>query len=211
MNLAEANPFSTRWTRPGALPYLFPSGVEAQHLIERLRASDWKGQITGPHGSGKSTLLATLLPLLERAGRRVELITLHDGQRRLPQVLAATADFDASRIILVDGYEQLSNWSRLRLRRLCARRDWGLVITAHADVGFPELFRTEVAQDLAKRIVQRLQPAKSALVAPEDVSTALVQNAGNMRETLFTLYDLYELRRRSVTSVGPYLNSPRLT
>ena len=44
----------------------------------------WWGEILGPHGAGKSALLATLIPAVERAGRRPVLVELHDGQRRLP-------------------------------------------------------------------------------------------------------------------------------
>ncbi|MBI3466953.1 MAG: hypothetical protein HY000_28395 [Planctomycetes bacterium] len=185
-------------------------------MISRLRASGWRGQITGPHGSGKSTLLAALVPALREAGRRVELITLHDGQRRLPLDLVSTPELDAAAMIVVDGYEQLSRWSRLRLRRLCTRRGWGLLVTAHADVGLPQLFQTKVTDQLAAQIIRRLQQPASAggslrdalsasaatadCITYDEITAILARNGGNMRETLFTLYDLYELRRRRTDS-----------
>jgi hypothetical protein len=196
------NPFATRWTRPGALPYFFPPRVDAQNLVARLRASGWRGQITGAHGSGKSTLLAALVPVLHEASRRVELITLHDGQRRFPLDLASIPDLDTASVIVVDGYEQLSRWSRWRLRRLCSRRGWGLLVTAHADVGLPPLVQTQVTDELAERIVRRLLSSPEAdegvaeLITYDEIAALLARNGGDMRETLFTLYDLYELRRR---------------
>jgi hypothetical protein len=69
----SVNPFATRYTRPEAGEFLFPTDADADSLIARLRESAWWGQVTGPHGSGKSTLMQTLLPRLEAAGRCVEL------------------------------------------------------------------------------------------------------------------------------------------
>jgi hypothetical protein len=121
------NPFCTRRIRPGAIPFVFPAGEDAEALVRRLQQNDWRGEIIGPHGTGKSTLLATLLPAIERAGRRITLVALHDGQRRLP------TDFDRdcrpceTMVLVVDGYEQLSRWRRWLLKRRCRRRNWGAV------------------------------------------------------------------------------------
>jgi energy-coupling factor transporter ATP-binding protein EcfA2 len=201
---SESNPFSTRWTRPGALPYLFPRGADARTLVDRLRASGWRGQITGPHGSGKSTLVAALNPALRAAGRHVVQITLRDSQRRLSFDLANLPGLDETSIIVVDGYEQLSGWSRLQLCRLCTRRGWGLLVTSHVDVGLPEVFQTKVTCDIARQIVERLQQPENVVITDGDVAAALARHGGNMREALFTLYDLYELcRRRPVSFVSP--------
>jgi hypothetical protein len=79
------NPFATCWTRPGALPFHFPHGIDADQLIAKLAGQSWRGAIIGPHGSGKSTLLETLKPALAAAGRSAIQITLRDGQRHLPR------------------------------------------------------------------------------------------------------------------------------
>src|SRR5258707_1037455 len=81
---AASNPFSTRFVRPGAIPYQFPERVTADSLVEQLRSQNCRGAIIGPHGTGKSTLLATLIPAIENAGCKVRSIALHDGQRKLP-------------------------------------------------------------------------------------------------------------------------------
>src|SRR5262245_38338003 len=80
----ESNPFATCWTRPGAMPFRFPQNESARTLVANLAAHSWRGAVIGPHGSGKTTLLETLLPALIAAGRTVHMISLHNGQRRLP-------------------------------------------------------------------------------------------------------------------------------
>jgi hypothetical protein len=190
------NPFCSRRVRPGGLPYLFASGATAADLVDQLRRNAWWGQVVGPHGSGKSALLATLMPAIERAGRRTLLVELHDGQRRLPVDLRRTPDLGGSTVLVVDGYEQLGLWHRLRLKRFCRRRGLGLLVTAHAPVGLPDLFHTAVNLEMAQQIVEQLQRGHPPQVTAEDVATRFSRHDGNMREVLFDLYDLYQLRRR---------------
>ncbi len=76
---ASDNPFCTRWVRPGAIPFLFPPGENAEELADRLRQAGWWGEITGPHGSGKSALLAALTAAIEHApasGRSLSCCTM---------------------------------------------------------------------------------------------------------------------------------------
>jgi ABC-type cobalamin/Fe3+-siderophores transport system ATPase subunit len=172
---------------------LFENGETADALVERLGACGWWGQIVGPHGSGKSTLLASLLPQIEAAGRSVLLLELHQGERRLPRV-------DWSRMsdrtmLVVDGYEQLGWWSRLWLKSHCRRSRCGLLITAHADMGLPMLFRPKPSEELARRIVAQLIPTDNPPVSNADVASAFAKAQGNLRETLFTLFDVYQAQR----------------
>jgi hypothetical protein len=135
------NPFSTRFVRPGAIPFVYPTGHSAAGTVQRLEALAWRGQIVGPHGAGKSTLVASLVEPLRRAGRPARVFALRDGQRRMPAEWVEQARAAAARAIVVDGYEQLSRTSRWRLKARCRREQWGLLITAHHDVGFPTLAR----------------------------------------------------------------------
>jgi hypothetical protein len=194
---AQSNPFSTRWIRPGAIPYEFPPGCSAIELTERLAQLGWRAAICGPHGSGKSTLLAALVPELRRRGRRPLTFALHDGQRKLPAELIAAFPCHAATIVLVDGYEQLSRWSRWRLDWLCRRSGCGLLVTAHDATRFAELFRTTTDMELAQRIVEHLLGDGDETITPEEVERAFAANDGNLRETLFALYDLFEQRRHA--------------
>jgi hypothetical protein len=189
------NPFSTCRTRPGALPFLFRAGEDAETLIVRLRGNGWRGQIIGPHGTGKSALLAALVPASERAGQRTLWITLHDGQRRLPPEARRQLQLSAPTLLVVDGYEQLGRWSRFRLSRLCRRRGLGLLVTAHKSAGLPELYRTAADAESLARIVAQLLAGEPCPWNSSDLAERLACHGGNLRETLFELYDLYEQRR----------------
>jgi hypothetical protein len=189
----QSNPFSTRFIRPGAIPFVFPAGESVEGFIERLQSANWWGQIVGPHGSGKSTLLATLLPALEAAGRRVVSITLHQGSHRLPRLDQEA--LSAKTQIVIDGYEQLSWWSRRRLKSVCRRHGAGLLATAHSDIGLPALYETKPSEDLARLVVARLTANNGDLITPDDVRAAYAAARGDIRETLFKLYDVYQQQR----------------
>ena len=164
------NPFSTRHIRPGALPYLFPSGCDARHLIERLRDQEWRGEIVGPHGSGKSSLIASLVPAAHEAGRKTLLLELHDGQRRLPVDLRRVDAPAGSMLVIVDGYEQLSAWNRWRLRRLCRQRGLGILVTSHTATGLPRLFSTSVDASLAQAVVRLLLDGRPELTDADELA-----------------------------------------
>ena len=192
------NPFASRRVRPGAIPFQFPDGLDAVEFVARLARLGWRGAIIGPHGTGKSTLLAALAPELERAGRNVRSIALHDGQRRLPQEFLAVLPPNGDGLIIVDGYEQLSFWSRWRLDRRCRAIGAGLLVTAHGPTSLPLLFRTAADEELAERIVGHLLAAtddRAPAIRRDDVRRAWSKHRGNLRETLFDLYDAYERQR----------------
>ncbi len=193
---AAENPFSTRRVRPGALPFLFGTDGDAAHLADRLRNNGWWGQIVGPHGSGKSALLATLVPAIERAGRQAVIIELHDRAGRLPSHWKRAIGGNDAFVLAVDGYEHLTRWRRFQLKRFCRRAAVGLLVTSHTPVGLPGLFHTAASLELARRIVEQLQRDHPPHVAAEDVAEPFSRHGGNLRETLFDLYDLYERRRR---------------
>ncbi len=201
------NPFCTRRIRPGALPFQFPPGESVTTLVEWLEANRWRGAIIGPHGSGKSTLLETLIPEIEQhSDRRVLRFSLHDGQRCLSRDWRTRQNprgLNENSLIVIDGYEQLSRWSRLRLRWSCWKSGAGLLVTAHAPVSLPLLFRTRPTVELAQQIVENLlanyDPNQVRLTS-NDVMTAFASHAGNIRETLLALYDQIEESSRSERS-----------
>lgn len=186
------NPFSTRRVRPGAIPFLFPSGQNADILVERLRNAAWWGEIVGPHGSGKSTLLASLIPVIEQTGRKVLAIALHDGQRRMPPMLRRNLQREQPGVLIVDGYEQLSYLSRLCLKWFCRRHAVGLLVTSHVSVGLPDLFRTTVTAEVAANVVSALFAGHPPRPLLEKVPEIMARHGGDLRETLMDLYDFYE-------------------
>lgn len=178
--------------------------TDATLLVDRLETLGGRAKIVGPHGSGKSTLLATIIPILKRRGATVHEIALHDKQRRLPPDFLARNDFHAEKNvwIVVDGYEQLSFPARVGLKRFCRRNRCGLLITSHrSQRSFRLLASTEAEPELAQRIVDHLLDkfpvtgpgvATDRLVSESDVLEAFQACEGDMRETLFSLYDQYE-------------------
>lgn len=189
------NPFSTRFVRPGAIDFHFAGGRSAVDLITALAKQGWRGQIIGPHGSGKSTLLASLAGPLASAGRRTWIYALHDGERRLPASWIADVEDAGANLVVIDGYEQLSYWSRWRLARNCRAREWGLLVTAHQDVGLPTLWTTSPSLELAEEIVARLDPLGQ--ISRQEIALAYAATGGNLREMLFRLYDVVEQQRRT--------------
>jgi len=190
----DSNPFSTRYIRPEAIEFLAPAGTQVEDLVQRLRRQQWWGEIVGPHGSGKSTLLAAMQPALNSAGMTPRLVTLHRGDRslglRLDRQLAGE-----TRLIVVDGYEQLGAWARWRLKRFCRSRGLGLLVTSHRRTGMPSLVETRATLPQAQAIVEQLQRGRRSLVAPQDVARSFANNDENLREMLLDLYDVYEARR----------------
>jgi hypothetical protein len=189
----SSNPFATRFIRPGAIPFLFLNGDSAEAIVERLRGHDWRGQIIGPHGSGKSTLLATLVPLIEGAGRGVQLFKIGPKERGLPPL--DPLSLSATTQIIIDGYEQLSWWSKWKLVRLANRTKAGLIVTAHASAGFPTLYQTESSNAIAEAVVARLLKEDGPPISAHDIATAYQAARGDVREMLFKLFDVYQRRQ----------------
>ena len=192
---SPSNPFSSRNVRPGAIPFLFSADEAPTQLVDRLRAADWWGEIVGPHGSGKSSLVAALAPHLAAADRHLLSISLHDGQRHLRAYAGDRAAVDRRCLVIVDGYEQLSWFSRWRLKRLCRRRGCGLLVTSHGPVGFPRLYTMRPTLETAMQIVAGLVDLESGPIRRADVERLFAVRGGNLRDVLFDLYDLYEERR----------------
>ena len=218
----EGNPFATRYTRPGAMAFLFPAGQSAATLVAQLRGHGWWGEIVGPHGSGKSTLLAALAPELLAAGRKIVWRQVRGpgvgdgdataGRARLPPsrwgpdeakevaakfaaVTAGSDDWNEATQVVLDGYEQLSWWWRRRVQATVRRCKAGLLVTTHQPLGLPPLAEMTSSEALAQRIVAGLLADKASAVTPADVTAAYARTGGNLRETLFALYDVHQSRK----------------
>jgi|GEM_PF-318334 len=227
VGILKQNPFSTKFTTPGKIPYYFPvdyqnrvkhealkfehyffrSLVESDHLwtnicllylIDQLEEVHRFAQIVGPHGSGKSTLIASLKDVLLRKGYRLLDQSLHDGQKKLPkQFWAELAEFGHSKtpqkVLIVDGYEQLSIFQRLLLQYRCRGGEILFLITTHRPVfRVPVLYQTETSRETLDKIVDYLLEVPTPFVNENVISQLMKKHRHNTREILFSLYDLYE-------------------
>jgi hypothetical protein len=75
------------------------------------------------------------------------------------------------------------------------RRKAGLLVTTHQPLGLPALAEMTSSEALAQRIVAGLLVDKASAVTPADVAAAYHRTGGNLRETLFALYDVHQSRQ----------------
>jgi hypothetical protein len=183
------------------LPFIFEARDNAEAMVARFAELGWRAQIVGPHGVGKSTLMAALSPVLLAVGKPAHLIALRDGQRSLPHDWQASALREGAGVIVVDGYEQLSRWNRWRLRSACRSARWGLLVTAHQDMGLPSLAQLAPKLATVQVVVDRLLGERRGAIPHERVAEQFAASGGNVRETLFALYDEYESLVRNRPSV----------
>jgi hypothetical protein len=136
------------------------------------------------------------MPAMESAGRVAVLITLGDGQKRLPVSLRQLDRHRDKLVVVIDGYEQLGRLSRWRLISYCRRREHGLLVTAHGNCGLPAIFRTDPDLATIERVVEHSLPPHGGRICRMDLERAWRRHGVNVRELLFELYDLFESRRR---------------
>lgn len=97
------------------------------------------------------------------------------------------------RILVLDGYEQLSYLGRLAIAAETRMKRMGLLVTSHRRVRLPTLVTTLVTPEAMRRIVQ--QAAVQAGVGPDAVPRVgrlqelLDCHHGNAREVMMQLYD----------------------
>ena len=197
MDSQSPNPFATRFTKPGAVKFLLGPDQSLAQLLDVLRQNAWWGELIGPHGVGKSTLLAALVPELVAAGRQPESFVIAPDRPHPTWTKEQISGWTSTTQVIVDGSEQLSWWNLMRLKRAVKARQAGLLITAHHSLGLPPLIALSPQLQVAQAVVEKLLPPGDATILPTDVATVFQTQGGNIRETLFALYDLYQLRSRS--------------
>lgn len=201
------NPFATRHTRPGRLEPLDERGQprDLETVLEQFAALGGRAAIRGPHGSGKTTLLEHLAKALESRGAMVEWIRLRawrDG------AVGAAADVAAAFLailgcragatICIDGWEQMGP-AAAAAAALARLRGCGLLVTTHRSTRLPLLVACDTSPTLLAAIVRRLPGHASwggSLIQDADLETSFSRHGGNVRESLYELYDRFEERSR---------------
>jgi GTPase SAR1 family protein len=200
MSQPVSNPFSSRFTRPGCIESHDAAGsrIDVGLLIDRLECLGGTAAIVGPHGSGKSTLLVHLSEEITRRGGRAPRIRLHSW-RDATSVWEAMRGAGSGATVCVDGWECLGPPVRLLLRLVAGIRGCKLLVTSHRGGDLPVLVRSVTSAALLQAIVRTLPESslwQGKLIAPDDVEDAFLRHGGDVRESLWDLYDRFEARVR---------------
>jgi hypothetical protein len=194
------NPFSSRFIRPGAIPYRFRENDSSlAALYERWKQCSHVAQIRGDHGSGKSTLLASLARHFETDGFQLRTHVMAEVPRDV-RTLLADQGWTPRTVVVVDGYERLSWWSRCQLRFKRWAAGAKILLTTHVDLGFPNVCTLRPTADDVIDLVRYLQRDRQFLVTDDDARAAFTRHPSNVREALFELFDVYERRIRETAS-----------
>lgn len=190
---AKANPFSTRFLRPGVVTPLDADGrpLPLAPLLARLLDGGCLA-IEGHHGRGKTNLVRALLAMATARGSETSFVQVRSPRDAWTAITAvATARPDS--IVAVDGWERIP-WPLGWLLPLLARgRRVAVVTTCHRPCGLPVLARCESSVAQLAAVVRQL-PDHGGLLTDDDIAAAFRHHQGNIREALGELYDLFERR-----------------
>ena len=120
--------------------------------------------------------------------------SVHSSRRDKPGGSSTVAQ--NPRLLIIDGYEQLSWLERRRLIRHCHRTSTGLLVTAHAETQLATLIRLAPQQALIAQLVAQLCSEVSTPITSSDLAASLACHGSNVREIFFDLYDRHERNRR---------------
>tara|TARA_R110002072_G_scaffold161403_2_gene312944 strand:+ start:1605 stop:2369 length:765 start_codon:yes stop_codon:yes gene_type:complete len=224
------NPFSSRHTRPGAIPFRFGLNESdpADHIARIVADLRYHrlGLIVGNHGSGKSTLLHDMADALQAefpGGKWIQLTAdpNHSAVAGISSMLLndraaseAQATVSPGGVLVLDGAEQLSPWGRFRVRRRALRAGHVCLATAHHDLrGFHVLHRTKVTAKLIEDLLAELlrdhpnAREKLARVGNGDLMSSFA-DVTDVRELWSRLYDVVGLSPGTPSTRMPESGTP---
>ncbi len=196
---ATANPFETRWTKPGQMAFLPNGFTSISALAAQIFKENPRCEILGGHGVGKSSLLRALQSHLDQQSISNHLayacgeFSCDGPLLKFPAVKRLLRESD---LLFIDGFEQLSWWTRRRIIRYAEKHAHALVVTCHQTQHLPCLVHLAATETLVLKLVYSLQQAQQVdeIVSASDVRELYQRFGNNVRELLFACYDLYEQR-----------------
>jgi hypothetical protein len=188
-----ANPFATRYTKPGVIPPLDANGRPLDVRLLGDRVHRGCSVIEGAHGRGKTTLVRSLLAAVAATGRTTAFVQVR-SRTSAWRAISAVAAAHPGHVIAVDGWEQLPWGGGLVITALAHWRRAAVIATAHGPVGLPVLARCESSPALVAAVVARL-PDHGGRISPADIEETFRRRQGNVRDVLSDLYDRFEERR----------------
>ena len=202
------NPFSTRFIQPGAISYECFDGTVTELAERFLKLQSKRGSIIGPHGSGKSTLVASLESRFEAYLPDSKIHPLRfSTDSSASQSLNSSVDWAPFSIAILDGYEQLKFWSRLRIHWIARARSISILATAHRPIrGFETIWETSVNESTSKWVVEQLlqqagvPDCANQLLQSDAWSRSRAKHGQNLRESLFDMYDWWQDRQSAEKS-----------
>ena len=98
------------------------------------------------------------------------------------------------KILVFDGFEQLSFANRIIIRTFCRMNHLGLLLTTHSPmIGVPVLFRTIPTVSTIRQLLDfLLEDYEEFKIGDSEVETLLKNFRNDVREMLFSLYDAFE-------------------
>lgn len=210
--MIESNPFSTRFVRPGAIPFHFGHRDERERIVGDLMRHRM-GLIVGPHGSGKTTLLHELRPLLSgsfpdithwqlaaplsrNSFSRKLVVRWKHGQRACQALRQAQRALPEDGLLIVDGAEQIGRWQWSRLLRSTRRRRQCVLATSHQPRdGMAILYRTAPTTMLVHVLTKELlasAPLHVAGLVHSELNRRDLSKLTNLRDLWFELYDVVQ-------------------
>ncbi|MGB0766674.1 MAG: hypothetical protein ACPGYV_03070 [Phycisphaeraceae bacterium] len=178
------NPFNAQ--RVDAVRYI-EYEYALSEVADRLKRTQYRGAIVGPHGCGKTAMLQALGDELMGHGLApLPLFVNGDRTRGLPsewrRIVRRARHTDA---LLLDGYDLLPRWARAWV--FCAsKRAGGVIVTSHRRVRFATVARPTPSRVVLGRIVDELAPPLRDAI---DTDALFDRAGGNLRDALRLAYD----------------------
>lgn len=188
----QHNPFATRFTQPGVIPFLLPDGGDLQAIVNAFRSHRFLGQIVGSHGCGKTTLTHAMQSLLLDHFQSIRRIVIRDTRHvNRNELVTSELARSPNHLLVVDGFERLPWLHRRLLLKHVRDQKIGLLFTSHRPIqGVPVIYEIQPTLETLRCLTDELAPFHA--IHKNMLASTFETNGGNIRECLMTLYNALE-------------------